>query len=335
MKKKVLLPFEDHPYSLTYHYCAFPMGIIQANAKEDITPWLCGKNINCQYYKESVNQFTFFPIDDWGTKDHILLGQNIYLYRDLYRSLFKDEILHLRRALSAGYYVSGTYNEEYIPGKWAYQRQYYFHDYLLIGYDDVKKEFVSASYLKDGVFQRHRIPYENMKQALDTAKRATTGFRLWKYNPDAKFELNIGRVINGLTDYLHSTASNQPPADTRRYGMQAVRALAQLYAETANEASQIDIRYTRAMMEHKFYMHMRMEHLLKNKILKDKSYADVAWQVYQMAESVHMLALKFNFTKKTMLVDTIQSRMNDMLAMESEYLPLVLSDLQNSGEVLQ
>ena len=54
MKKKVILPFEDHPYSLTYHYIAFPMGIIQGNAKKDITP-------DFSPIEEIANGF-FFPL---------------------------------------------------------------------------------------------------------------------------------------------------------------------------------------------------------------------------------------------------------------------------------
>ena len=58
MKKKVLLPFEDKPYSQMYHGCAFSMGIIQGNAQKDLTPWLSSKYINCWYY-ELVNTFYY------------------------------------------------------------------------------------------------------------------------------------------------------------------------------------------------------------------------------------------------------------------------------------
>lgn len=335
VKKKVLLPFEDHPYSLTYHYCAFPMGIIQANAKEDITPWLCGKYIDCWYDKNSINQFTIYPADDWATKEKILLGQNIYLYKELFRSLYKDQLLQFRKMLDIGFYVSGLYNEEHIPGKWAYQRQYYMHDFLLIGYDDIAKEFISVGYLADGVFQRFNIPYENMRRAVDTLKSETIRYRLWKYNPDAKFELNLERVVSELSNYLHPTVLAPNGVTDKCRGIDAMRCLAQLYSETAESASQIDIRYTRGVMEHKFFMQMRMDYLCKNKFLNNASYAEATNWVYQMAERVHMLALKFNFTKKQSLVDTIQNLMCEMLSIETEFLPKVLSDLQNGREVLK
>ena len=58
MKKKVRLPFEEQPVMRMYHNMAFPTGIIQGNAKEDITPWLCGKCINCLLNRNRLrNQF--------------------------------------------------------------------------------------------------------------------------------------------------------------------------------------------------------------------------------------------------------------------------------------
>ena len=158
---------------------------------------------------------------------------------------------------------------------------------------------------------------------------------MWKYNPDAKFELNLERVVSELSNYLHPTVLAPNGVTDKCRGMNAMRCLAQLYAETAESASQIDIRYTRGVMEHKFFMQMRMDYLCKNKLLNNASYAEAANRVYQMAERVHMLALKFNFTKKKSLVDTIQNLMCEMLSVEAEYLSQVLSDLQSGREVLK
>ena len=42
MKKKITLPFEEQLVMRRYHSMAFPTGIIQGDAKEDITPWPLG-----------------------------------------------------------------------------------------------------------------------------------------------------------------------------------------------------------------------------------------------------------------------------------------------------
>jgi len=129
------------------------------------------------------------------------------LYPELYSTLFDEEILQFRKMLNMGYYVSGNYNEEFIPGKRSYHKEYYPHDFIIIGYDDISQEFISASYLQDGIFQKHRISYEDMRRAFTTLKGEKKGMNFWKYNPDAKFELNLDQIISELSDYLHSTTS--------------------------------------------------------------------------------------------------------------------------------
>lgn len=59
-RKKITLPFDDHPIPSMYHNLAFPMGIIQGNAKEDIAAWLCGKFFNCFFMHTAILERTKF-----------------------------------------------------------------------------------------------------------------------------------------------------------------------------------------------------------------------------------------------------------------------------------
>ena len=38
--------------------------------------------------------------------------------------------------LDDGIYIQANINEQYIPGKWAYNLREYYHDSLIIGYSD-------------------------------------------------------------------------------------------------------------------------------------------------------------------------------------------------------
>ena len=73
-------------------------------------------------------------------------------------------IVALKKVIDSGCYVYGTYNEEFIPGKWAYGKMYYMHDFLLIGYDE--ERFISVGYLADGIFRRFNIPNNNLYNSL-------------------------------------------------------------------------------------------------------------------------------------------------------------------------
>lgn len=331
VKKKTVLPFENNPYSIMYHEMAFPMGIIQGNATSDITPWLCGKYINCSFEKDKWknNKFTISSYDKWAIEDDILTYQHILLYPQLYYGLFEPLITLLRRMIDMGYYIGGSYNEEYIPGKRFYQKKYHPHDFLLIGYNDISKYFVSASFLQDWKFQRHLIPYENMENALKTRMTDKIELFFWKYNKEKTFVLNLDRIISELSDYLASTSSDPICIFDKYWGIEAIQQLTQLYSNCIQDKSLIDIRYTRGIIEHKFYMFMRMDYLYEHCCLKKTSYIYKAQQTYDLAKRVHLLGIKYNFKPNAALISKIENTMNEMLSIEKEYLPDVLFELQN------
>ena len=323
MKMQVILPFEDNPYTLMYHYTAFPMGIIQGNAKEDITPWLCGRHINCWFDKTWINQFCICVSDNYGVSDGIITSENISVFPALLEELFENPLQLFRTMIDQGTYPNGSYNEEFIPGKYSYQKEYYSHDFLLIGYDDVEQSFISAGYLADRQFHRFSIPYESMAQAIKTMRASKCSYTFWRFQPNAVFRLNLSRIVSDLCDYLQSKTSLKIYSKKRIWGMEAVEQLIVFFAESEC----IDSRYTRGIMEHKFFMQMRMSYLFEKGYLKKESYCNLSTQIYKMSESVRMLSLKYNLTGNQSLIPKICETMREMQRLEREYLPAVLNDL--------
>ena len=328
MQSKVLLPFADPSYSIMYHGIAFPMGIIQANADKDITPWLSSKYINCWFMSELDNQFAYYFSDHWATKENILIHQKVELYGELLDSLYGDVIALLRKMLDLGYYPHGDYNEECIPGKWSYQNRYFLHDFLLIGYDDQAQCFLSVGFVNNSHFQRFEIPYECMRLAITTLKKPKIFINFWKYNPAAKFDFRHARFLSELSDYLHSRVSEGAFSKEGYWGMTALRQLSEYFLDCCNEGNGLDIRYTRGLMEHKFYMQMRMEYLVNQGYVQDVGHLDNAKQVYQLAEKLHLLAMKYDFKRDKNIGLRICETVNRMLALEQAYLPSVLSDVR-------
>ena len=162
-------------------------------------------------------------------EDKILFDQRVHLMREFYGMIGLDILKLFRQMLSNGHYIQSCYNEESIPGKWAYQNSFYHHDFLLIGYDDVKKVFLSAGYLKDRKFQRYEIPYSNMLQSILSLKMERLWFSFWTYNPDVSFFLNLPRVISELSDYLNSTTSLSIYQGENLYGLVTIEALGDLF----------------------------------------------------------------------------------------------------------
>ena len=329
MQKKVTLPFEYAPYSLMYHENAFLLGIIQGNATEDITPWLSGKYINCWFNPAVPNKFDYNALDTYSTQDKILSLQRIDLYADQLPILLGEDILDLFRSmLNMGFYPHGSYNEEYIPGKWSYQKKTYKHDFVLTGYDDIQKEFISAGYLADGKFQRFHIPYENMRQAIATNTAPKLTYRFWKYNQEASYELNMNRLILQLKEYLGSITTMKVYTKDKSWGMKAISDLAEHYATCGAQGNSLDIRYTRGLMEHKYFMELRVCYLLKQGYCMDERLLEVAKNVYELSQKAHMLGLKYNMTGRESIVRSICDIIRTMQETETGYLPLILKELE-------
>lgn len=327
MKRIIILPFDDYPIPSMYHNVAFPMGIIQGNAKGDITPWLCGKFLNCYFNANTENQFNLSYAYSYFGEDKILFGEEISLIRAFYGILGFDILSLFRRMLSTGHYIQGNYNEEYIPGKWAYQNAYYYHDFLLIGYDDTKEVFLSVGYLKDHKFHRYEIQYSDMLQAVLTVKSEKLWFKFWSYNPDARFVFDLSRVSSELSDYLNSTTSLCVYKGSSIYGLSAIAALADLFEKQAEQRMRIDFRYSRGLMEHKYLMHKRIVYMTEQDFGIPTKNADLAEQVYLLSERVHLLGLKYMMTGRAEIIRSIQTLILKMNEMELSYLPDVLETL--------
>lgn len=334
MKKKVVLPFNDKPYSLMYHGSAFPLGIIQGNTTNDLTPWLSSKYINCWFAPTWGNKFAYYVTDHWATGDKILTQQRIDLCSNEYKAIFNSNIIYqFKKMMDLGYYPHGAYNEEYIPGKKYFQKEYHIHDFLLIGYNEINKYFISVGYLRDDKFQRYKIPYDYMNLAITTHKTQKISLNFWKYNEKATFDLDFDRLITELSDYIASTTSVKIFKENRTWGLNAIIALGNHIANMCNNESYIDHRYTRGIMEHKVFMQSRIEFLLDKQYIKDRIYLDYSNKVLHLAECGHLLSLKFLVNKKQNIANKINDIYIEIVKLEREYLPDLLADLRKFAEV--
>ena len=332
IKKDVLLPFEDKPYTIAYQNSAFPMGIIQANAREDIDPWLASKYINCRYHPGNI--FDICITDKWFCEDGKLLYQRVNLAKNLYADLSVDYIQLLREIIDLGFYPNGIYNEEYIPGKDNFQNSYFAHDYLLIGYNDEEQVFYSVGYLADRKFQRFIIPYGSMKQSLQTLKEPSIPFYILKYNVKAKYVFDTDAFLQDLSDYINSKTSVKSFHTDTYFGMQAIHEMAKDLLSRAKQKRRIDNRYTRALMEHKSLMVKRINYLINEVGVNLSKIQENATKVHTMAETIHLLGLKYLMTRDFSIAERIFELINKMLVLESEYLPVLhdrVKDAQSEG----
>jgi len=330
MKDKVLLPFDNNPLTIMYHYSAFAMGIIQANAKTDITPWFCRRYTNCSFDETYAHKFSVSLTDHWSVYDGILLMQSISFHPDTYKKMGLDLLQLMKQMLSDQSYIYGHYNEQYIPGKDSYGIKYRSHDFLLIGYDDAAQVFHSVGYMKDRKFHCYDISYENMLKALLTLQESTISLEFYSFNPNADFSANHEATLSRVDNYLDSNNGTDIHIGKHTYGVTAIADLAEYYRNKTKNPSAFDHRYTRGLMEHKKFMLMRLQYYADIGYLKNEKYLAEAKAVLSMANTVHLLGLKFVASKERNLLNRLCDIMVSLNEREKAYLPEALKEIRKN-----
>lgn len=316
MHEYVKLPFSPAPVVSCYPYNGISLAIIQGNTTpKQIAPWLCGKYLNCVFMENSPReQFAICTVDVWGTGDGVVLFNLLHLYRKNLQVLEQQAASDFfKTLLHSGYYVSTYYNGQEIPhtiqGMEPTKRQVY----ILHGYDDTRQVFFAAEYLLSGDFRLVEVSYKDFYQYLLVEMPEKIIFQLILYNPETVYCLRPERILSELSDYVHSTSSREPLRDDRAYGMAGVGKLKEHFTQTAY----VDVRYTRALLEHKKMMLFCMEHL---------GYSDLTplQEICAWAEEIYALGPHGDFAG-------IGERIDAILAQEEQCLPRILNWLQGGG----
>ena len=330
MSNEYKLPFSDKPLVTCFHNMAFPLGVIEGNANNldlDITPWVISKFLN-PIFVETPEKITYdiCLVDKWGIDEGILFYQFINMFKRIYDNLNFDIAEYLSKMIREGCYVIGTYNEKYIPGKADYQNGDFMHDYILYGVDEERKVFYSAGYLKDRKYQSYEISFSDfIKSIYNTpGDRIQFGFRT--YNNEYQYCFNKERIVQELTDYLNSTTYHGLK-ENAFYGMEANRKLKEYFLSTVhkNGNSRLDLRYTRAYMEHKYFMNLCIEYLIDNNLVDaTKINFKKAKELYQDAVRIHILGIKMEISKNYKIIDKIADLFDKIQEEESQMIRYVI-----------
>lgn len=328
-----ILPMKIDPVVRCYHNLAFPLCFIQGNAEKlekDITPWLIGKYLNCMFDEKVYdNKYEICMNDWWGHEEHVIFHQHICMFKHIYINLKIDILQFVKKIIDQECYISGSYNEKYIPGKEAYRIKDYNHDYLVYGYNDEKQVLYSVGYLANRKFVAFEIPYQNFIDSLFCNSTEKLEFNIWNYNSEFQFKADYERIKRGLNDYITSSNS-YGTHDGRSYGINANKKLIEfIYARASRPGRNlIDDRYTRAFFEQKTIQNICVQHLCNEKIISlcDKD-LKLMHEIYLKANSIYLLVIKYNMSKDKSLLENIVSVYEEIAEIEQLIIPKVLSML--------
>ncbi len=317
-----ILPFPEKPILLSYHNLAYPFGIIQANAPQEITKWACTKCVSCSYYPNSKNnKFNILTTDLWGTEEKLTVKQTLYIRKDLVDVFGLNLSYILKESLDNNCYVHGNINEKYVCHTNAYHNFDYTHDFLIIGYND--DNFILEGYTENGVFERFESSQAEVILGLMTIKGELINLDFISYNDNAEPEPNIKRMIKNLKDYISEI--EYLPNEASLGISTLIRVRDYFINEITNsDYAYVDRRYARVLLEHEWILNQICDLFLP----ENQEICLFAKTNYKRAENIHLLGIKMELTQNKKHFENIDNTIKEIIANEIEYIPKLIQCLQ-------
>lgn len=317
-----ILPIETNPWIQAYLIRNFELGLLQ-----DKVPWIYNKYINICYdrsrFKHVVSEGMFLSDEKVFLLQHFkfdkksILSLNIIDFLQWTCSLIED-----------GWYIYGLWDEYYIKSKRVYQKIHFQHGSLIYGYDKKKKIFYAIGYTSNLKYEPFTMGFDEYTQALtatfDKKKELwkksqfdIIQFDTFKLNPEYIFEFSLNEIYLGIKDYISSSNTKNKKERDYLYGLNCERQFINYIISIADD--DLDLRYSRVLMENKTIMHKRLSYLRDIMYLTDEV-VDQYETILHDQETIHMLFLKYNLTKDNLILTRMKAIMERIISMESQLL---------------
>ena len=316
---EINLSLYSSPVFTIYNNYSFITGIIQGNNNNRFEPWAYGRFINCAF--NPGFGFRVFGTPDMldVTKDLVCRVESKCFPRtkwlDYWKSLLDD-----------GIYIQANINEQYIPGKWAYNLREYYHDSLIIGYSDENQTFTLFARLADQNMHIIDVSYSDM---LKSYIEKGSWFLLYKYTPH-EVTLDIPLIRLELSHYFYSSQSANFVRGTR-YGIKALEYLYEYLTRQHKHNEKMDYRLTRGLTEQKALMLNMCKYLNSNGYNLSVDILALCKEAADAAQKIHLFALKSHMNAKSNhnLGERIKKQFDILLYCERKYIPMLLKQLSD------
>lgn len=316
-----LLPFNFNPPIKGDQGFAYPLSVLFADGNE-YYPWFLNNFIQL-IFKKDFSIFSFYKDSWWFMKD------NVFMY---YFVMFPSFMLSDNRDFICKYitymidnecYLTGEFNEYYIPNRSSYQKLNYEHECLVYGYDNFNQKYNLAGYTNRGFYEPTCVSYDEFYNSLKHIyTRNTLNLHFFKKSTTIKPKLDLIKIKTFLKDYIESKDSTKQYDEEYLYGIDACSYLL-IYIETIH--NHIDLRFFYNLLEHKKCMYNRINYLLGNHFIKNGSILYKYNNVVNLAQIILNMSIKFNITHKINILNNIKNQL--MILLDNE--KIILFDLVN------
>ncbi len=141
--------------------------------------------------------------------------------------------------------------------------------------------------------------------------------------------MDLEALLNELEDYIRSdyTVNNELwKHPGYYYGVQAMKAFWSSIRMLVYRGRVLDVRYSRFFFEHKELMQKRLVFLHEKGYIKD--YSKEYSTVVEKAKTIHLMFLKYNYTRRQEIVESIIQKLNEVNQLDEEVLLNVYYELK-------
>lgn len=233
---------------------------------DDVMPWIYNNFIQLEFSK-LWGIFAFenhhVLLESCPAIEHYSLAQDMILRESTITSFILEMI-------DMNYYILLTLDRFYIPCYEQYEKQHFYHEVFVFGYDMEMNKIYFADNLKNGRYAAGTCTFTQLKSAYE-AVNCKYGFEkdihLFRRKTEYSCVINEKQIIDSLHRYLESKNSFYVNSDHEcDFGIDIFHDLLS-DKEKKVVFDTVDIRPFHLLYEHKVLMRMRIEYLQRNQYL--------------------------------------------------------------------
>lgn len=252
MKKELYFNFNPRIKCFLHH--AFIFGMIQ---DEELSEYLAINNY-IQIYLSNNNWFDFYTPDYFHNND---IFERKYLSIPLTENNNLNKVLIniIINMINKGFYVTGIFNEFYIPFCWHHNLWDYNHKFLLNGFDNTKKCFCLIGYYGKDLVKKE-ISFKEMLTAIRNTNNEVCELIFIKPKTIFNKKISIDKIKNSFDNLLYSKTTYDYGYNIRCSGIVAMKN--KLDSMIRNQDISIAILYL--LFEHSKVLQQSLEYLNNN-----------------------------------------------------------------------
>lgn len=349
-----VLPLNENPFLYGYTHYTYMQAILTNPEAEILLEkmgyknWFYTNYIQLHCRNLDSQHFDSLPIEFYvgdmlNNKEYI--GNPFldiqWMYKDLILS-FANITEYLIHMIDKGYYADLIIDEFYVPNSEKFNRQHFFHQNLLYGYDLDKEEFKLFGVSSNNNFRALPISFDLFRKAFKNSYSTNGNFWCRPINflklrlPEKYYEIDLRIMIQFLEDYLYSRNTNRLlgycfQAKERIFGLDVYNTL--FYIIKSNIG---DLRMLHVLWQHKKCMTKRIEFLYNKGLLSYNEYIKyqpLAELIETTVLVIRNLQIKYTIKNDELLLDKIKKGMFKIKDVEKNlYSELITSLKQHIGD---